>query len=177
MQSDGIDLNPSENAPKVWREDAALRPGSRQIRLRRAAISASLLKVIASAAFAGYFIWRWTTPMDALAGLLTIGSAFLWVCGGIAYMLAAFLLSRRSFRWRFGGIIDATVTAAVAWVFFWFAEQSFAAVNAYGQGNPGELPAVIFAAIGVVWIAASIPMVAWFLLGAATRFQLRRQQA
>lgn len=153
----------SSNQRKVW--------------LRRAAIWASLLKAITCAAVGGWSIWQMTLSTDALVGMFAFFVGAVSVIGSVGYLLGAFLLSRRIVLWQFsGGIIDATLTALVAWVFFWLADRSFAAVNAYGQGDPGVLPAEIFEAIGVAWIAASIPMLAWFLLGAAARFQLRRQQ-
>jgi hypothetical protein len=151
------------------------RGGTNLNRLRRAAIWAPFLKAIPCAALGGYFMWSLTRPIYGFGWTLTLVVAVLWLIFGAGYLLAAFLLSRRSFLWRFsGGIIDATVTTVVALVFFWLAERSPANVNSCCQGDPNALPAVIFAAIGVAWIAASIPMLAWFLLGAAARFRRRR---
>ena len=147
-------------------------------RLRRAAIGASILKAIACAAVGIWSLWQTTLPMDSLVAMFAFFVAAISLIGSVGYLLGAFLLSRRSFFWRIlGGIMDATGTALVAWVFLWFADRSLAAVNSYGPGDPGPLPAVVFAAIGVVWIAASFPMLAWFLLGARARYQRRRQQA
>ena len=121
-------------------------------------------------------MWWLTRPLDGLGWILIYLIAMLWLTFGAGYLLAAFLLSRRSLFWRFsGGIIDATVTALVAGIIFWLAQQSAANVNSCCQGDPNALPAVIFGALGVAWIAASIPMLAWFLLGATARFQPRRQ--
>jgi hypothetical protein len=123
-------------------------------------------------------MWWLMKPMDGFVAMVTILIAVLSLVGGVGYLLAAFLLSRRSLFWRLsGGIIDATVTAIVAWVIFWLAEQSAADVNSCCQGDPKAVPAVVLAAIAVVWIGVSLPMLAWFLLGTADRFQQRRQQA
>jgi hypothetical protein len=122
-------------------------------------------------------VWWLTRPNLGFGWILTFLIALLWVIGAVAYLLAAFLLSRRSFPWRFtGGIVDATATAIVAGVIFWLAARSAANVNTCCQGDPNAVPVVILAAIGVVWIAASIPMLAWLLLDAVARFQQRRQQ-
>lgn len=177
MNAGGADLKPWETLARVWRSGAALRPGSRQVWLRRVAISASFLKAIPCAALGGYFMWWLTTPMDALVSMLTFGIAELWLIGGVGYLLAAFLLSRQSFAERFtGGIIDATGTGIVAWVIFWLAERPGEVVLSYSHGVPDAVPQPIFWAIALVWIAASIPMLAWFLFGAVARFQRRRQQ-
>jgi hypothetical protein len=147
------------------------------VSLRRVAMSASFLKAIACAALGGYFIWQSTTPMEALGTLFAIVVANFWLTGGGAYLLAAFLLSRRSFLWRFsGGLIDATATAIVAGVILWLDERSLTVVYSCCQGDPRVVMPAIIAAVAVVWIAASVPMVAWFLLGAKARFELRRQQ-
>jgi hypothetical protein len=149
----------------------------RQVTLRRAAISASFLKAIPCAALGGYFIWSLTTPMDALVGMFTLGIAAFLLYGGVAYLLAAFLLARRSFLWRFsGGLIDATATAVVAGVILWLDEPSLTVVYSCCQGDPKVVVPAIIAAIAAVWIAASIPMLAWFLLGTVARFHRRRQQ-
>ena len=122
-------------------------------------------------------MWSLTKPIYGFGWTLTFVVAVLSLIFGSGYLLAGFLLSLRSLFWRFsGGIIDATVTALVAWVIFWLAEQSAANVNSCCQGDPNAVPVVILAAIALVWIAASIPMLAWFLLGTVARFQRRRQQ-
>jgi hypothetical protein len=154
-----------------------MQPNPRQGSLRRAAVWASFLKAIACAAVGGYFIWQSTMPMDALGTLFAFVVAEFWLTGGVAYLLAVFLLSRRSFLWRFsGGLIDATATAIVAGVILWIDEPSLTVVYSCCQGDPRVAAPAIIAAIAVVWIAASIPMLAWFLLGAKARFEQRRQQ-
>jgi len=151
---------------------------SRQVRLRRAAITTSILKAIACAAVGGWSMWQTTLPMDSLVAMFAFFVGTVAFVGSAGYLVGAFLLSRRSHFWRiFGGIVDTTLTAVAAWVLFWLAGRSFDAVNGYGPGNPGPLPAVIFAAIGVVWIGASIPMLAWFVLDVGARVERRRQQA
>jgi hypothetical protein len=154
-----------------------MQPGGTDLNgLRRAAIWAPFFKAIPCAALGAYFIWSLTRPIYGFGWSLTFIAAVLSLLFGAGYLLAAFLLSRRSFPWRFsGGIIDATVTTVVAGIIFWLAERSAANVNSCCQGDPNALPAVIFAAIGVAWIAASLPMLAWFLLGAVARFRRRRQ--
>jgi hypothetical protein len=155
-----------------------MQPGRTDLnRLRRAAIWAPFFKAIPSAALGGYFIWWLTRPIYGFGWTLTLIAAVLCLIFGAGYLLAAFLLSRRSFPWRFtGGIIDATVTALVAAVLFWLVEQSAADVSSCCQGDPNAVPLVILAAIAIVWIAASIPMLAWFALGAVARFRRRRPQ-
>jgi len=147
-------------------------------RWRRAAIWTPFFKAIPCAALGGYSMWLLTTPIYGFGWTLTFVVAVLWLIFGAGYLLAAFLLSRRSFLWRFsGGIIDATVTALVAWVIFWLANYPGAVVLSYSkEGVPNAVPQPVFAAIGVVWIAASLPMLAWLLLGAVARFQRPRQQ-
>src|SRR5258708_34601530 len=114
--------------------------------LRRAAISASCLKAIPCLALGGYSVWSLTTPMDALVGLLALYIAAFSLYGAAAYMLAAFLLSRRPFVWRFsGGIIDATATTALAWGIFWLAETPgeiglSGRSETPGAGPPRHLP-------------------------------------
>ncbi len=153
------------------------RSGTDLNRWRRATIWAPFFKAIPCAALGGYFIWSLTTPIYGFGWTLTFVAAVFWLIFGAGYSLAAFLLSRRSFLWRFsGGIVDATVTTVVAWVFFWLAGQSAANVNSCCQGDPNAVPVVILAAIALVWIAASIPMLAWLLLGTVARFQRPRQQ-
>lgn len=149
----------------------------RQVSLRRAAIWVSFLKAIPCAALGGYSIWLLTMPMDALVGMLGLFTAEFWLCGGVVYLLAAFLLSRPSLPERLtGGIIDATATVTVAGVILWLDEPSLTVVYSCCQGDPRVVVPMIFAAIAVAWIAASIPMLAWFLLGAKARFEQRRQQ-
>jgi hypothetical protein len=65
----------------------------------------------------------------------------------------------------------------VAGVVFWFGDQSAANVNTCCQGDPNAVPVVILAAIGVAWVAASIPMLVWLVLLAVARFQRWRQPA
>jgi hypothetical protein len=152
--------------------------GPRQVWLRRAAIWASFFKAIPCAALGGYSIWLLTKPMDGLVGLLALFITAFWLYCAVGYLLAAFLLSRPSLAERLtGGIFDATATAFVTAVIFWLAGQAAASVNSCCQGDPNAVPVVILGALGVVWIAASIPMLAWFLRGAAARFQHRRQEA
>jgi hypothetical protein len=147
-------------------------------RFRSVAIWAPFLKAIPCAVLGGYFGWWLTRPGQGFGWIVTFFFASLWLLGGAAYLLAALLLSRRSLFWRLGGgIIDATATAIGALGFFWLAGRSAENVNSCCQGDPNAVPVVIFGAIAIVWIAASVPMLAWFVLGAAARFQQRRQQA
>jgi hypothetical protein len=148
----------------------------RQISLRRAAIWAPFVKAIPCVALGGYSLWLLTTPMDGLVYIFGFLVAQFWLLCGVGYLSAALLLSRRSLGWRLsGGIIDVAATAVVALVILWFADQSAANVTSCCQGDPNAVPVVILAAIAIVWIAASFPMLAWFLLGAVAQFDRRRQ--
>src|SRR5258708_10200105 len=143
--------------------------------LRRAAISASCLKAIPSLALGGYSVWSLTTPMDALVGLLALYIAAFSLYGAVGYMLAAFLLSRRPFVWRLcGGIIDATATAAVAWVIFWLSGSPGGIAHSGRYETPRAVPPSALAGLAVVWIAASAPMRVLLLLDAPAAFRRRR---
>jgi hypothetical protein len=147
-----------------------------QVSLRRAAIWAPVLKAIACAALAGYFIWS-LTRIYGFGWTLTFVAAVLWLIGGAGYVLAGFLLSRRSLSWRFtGGLIDATATAIVAGVILWIDEPSLTAVYSCCQGDPRVVMPAIVALIAVAWITGSLPMMAWLTRDTAARFHQRRQQ-
>src|SRR5258708_22861476 len=84
-------------------------------RLRRAAIWAPFFKAIPCAALGGYSMWLLTTPIYGFGWTLTFVVAVLWLIFGAGYLLAAFLLSRRSFLLRFsGGILVPAVRARLA---------------------------------------------------------------
>src|SRR5260221_5236117 len=115
--------------------------GTDRNRLRRAAIWAPFLKAIPCFALAGYSIWELTKPMDALVGMFGLFVTASLLCGGVGYLLAAFLLSRPSFPERFtGGIVDVTATAIAAGVIFSLAGHSAANVTTCCQGDPNAVP-------------------------------------
>src|SRR5260370_19148608 len=135
--------------------------------LRRAAISEYCVKAIPCLALGGYSVWSLTTPMDALVGLLALYIAAFSLYGAVGYMLAAFLLSRRPFVWRFsGGIIDATATAAVAWVIFWLAGSPGEVVLSGRYRTPGAVPPSDLPSLTVVVNSASVPVIRWHLVHA-----------
>src|SRR5260221_8750239 len=96
--------------------------GTDRNRLRRAAIWAPFLKAIPCFALAGYSIWELTKPMDALVGMFALFVTASVLCGGVGYLLAAFLLSPPSFPVRFfRGVILAAAPAPPPAVLFFLA--------------------------------------------------------
>jgi len=169
----GVDLNGRDSIPRAWLPPDG-RTLSAQTWLRRASVIAALTKGLLCGALAGWLMWQSTLPMDGLAALMLTYVGALWLIGGFAYLIGAFLLARRWFPWRVvGGLLDAAPTWIVAWVAISFGERQLLYVT-YAPHGPGAWPPAIAFLVAAVWIAASLPMMTSFVLAAVMRARRQR---
>jgi len=135
-------------------------------------VSTAAVKGIVCGTLGAWFMWTSTLPGDALVGMMVLFFGLLSLAGSVGYFLAVFLLALQWYQGRLiGGLIDAALTAGVAWVLVSIGLYPGAVVVGYTNGRPDDVPGLVWFALASLWVAGTVPILTLFVLFVMSRLR------
>jgi len=164
--SAGSDLKPwKEVVSGALRTDHPATGGAGHVLLGRIAVSTAAVKGMVCGGLGAWLMWTSTLPGDGLVALMVGLFGLLWLTGAVGYFLAVFLIALRWYQGRLiGGLVDAALTAVVAWILVSIGSYPGAVVIGYSNGRPEAVPGLVWFALASLWVAGSVPILTLFVL-------------